>query len=127
MNEIAFVMKLKPGYEGEYKRRHDQIWPELSSALVLAGVRDYSIYLDRSTGTLFAVQKRTAKNSADALATQEIVKKWWRYMADIMETNEGDKKSFVKIFQFCQLTERFVFAADFSPVCKPLECVFHID
>lgn len=95
MNEIAFVMKLKPGYEEEYKRRHDQIWPELSSALVLAGVRDYSIYLDRSTGTLFAVQKRTAKNSADALATQEIVKKWWRYMADIMETNEGNKRKFV--------------------------------
>jgi L-rhamnose mutarotase len=104
MHEIAFLMKLKPGFEEEYKKRHDEIWPELSEALTAAGVSDYSIYLDRATGVLFAVQKRTENHTADALPQLPIVKKWWAYMADIMDTNP-----------------------DNSPVSKSLECVFHMD
>lgn len=104
MQKIAFLMKLKPGFEEEYKKRHDEIWPELSAALTEAGVSDYSIYLDRATGILFAVQKRTENNTADELPNLPIVKKWWAYMADIMDTN-----------------------ADNSPVSSSLECVFHMD
>ena len=73
--------------ETEYKRRHDEIWPELSAALTNAGIRDYSIYLDRSTGTLFAVQKRLTAHTADALPTLPLMQRWWAYMADLMETN----------------------------------------
>jgi L-rhamnose mutarotase len=52
MQEIAFTMKLKKGFEQEYKKRHDEIWEELSTTLYEAGIRDYAIYLDESTGTL---------------------------------------------------------------------------
>jgi L-rhamnose mutarotase len=104
MQKIAFLMKLKPGFEEEYKKRHDEIWPELSQALTDAGIRDYSIYLDRTTGLLFAVQKRTEIHTADDLPELPIVKKWWAYMADIMDTNP-----------------------DNSPVSTPLECVFHAE
>ncbi len=48
---------LKPGFEAEYQKRHDEIWPELSKALADAGVSDYSIFLDEETLTLFAMQK----------------------------------------------------------------------
>ena len=104
MEEIAFTMQLKAGVETEYKRRHDEIWPELSTALTEAGIRDYSIFLDRASGTLFAVQKRTAGHTADQLPTLAVMKRWWAYMGDLMETN-----------------------ADHSPVVKPLEQVFHMD
>ena len=100
----AFKMKLKPGFEAEYKKRHDEIWPELAAELSEAGVTDYSIFLDEETRTLFAVQKLTDDNRADSLPQTEIVRKWWAYMADIMETNP-----------------------DNSPVCKPLPEVFHQD
>jgi L-rhamnose mutarotase len=102
MERYAFKMKLKPGFEAEYKRRHDEIWPELSQALTLAGVSDYSIFLDEETLTLFAVQKLTESNTASGLPQQAIVRRWWDYMSDIMEVN-----------------------ADCSPVCKPLQEVFH--
>lgn len=95
-------MKLKPGFEAEYKKRHDEIWPELSVELSAAGVSDYSIFLDEETLTLFAVHKLTDGHTADQLPESEIVKKWWAYMADIMETNP-----------------------DNSPVCVPLKEVFH--
>lgn len=102
MEEVAFTMKLKPGVEAEYQRRHDEIWPELIKVLSDAGIRDYSIYLDRATGTLFAVQKRTDTHMADTLPTLPVMKRWWLYMADLMETNP-----------------------DNSPVVVPLERVFH--
>lgn len=102
MTRNAFKMKLKPGFEAEYRKRHDTIWPELSKALTDAGISDYSIFLDAETLTLFAVQKLAPGHSADSLPSHPVVRRWWDYMADIMEVN-----------------------ADHSPVCVPLTEVFH--
>lgn len=104
MHRKAFKMKLKPGFQEEYKRRHDQIWPELETLLHQAGIRDYSIFLDPETDTLFAVQKTISNISSQNLGLHEIVSKWWAHMADIMEAN-----------------------ADNSPVSIPLQEVFHMD
>jgi L-rhamnose mutarotase len=88
MTQVAFKMQLKPGFENEYRKRHDEIWPELKEALTNAGVYDYAIYLDEKTHTLFAVQKlKDGETSAD-LPNNPIVRKWWDYMADIMETHQ---------------------------------------
>jgi len=103
MKTVAFKMKLNPGQAVEYKKRHDEIWPELEQLLKDNGVSDYSIFLDEETNILFAVQKQDGKGSQD-LGSTEIVKKWWAYMADIMETNP-----------------------DNSPKSKPLTEVFHLD
>ena len=96
-------MKLKPGHEAEYKRRHDAIWPELKQLLKEAGISDYTIYLDEETHTLFAVQKQSGASSQD-LGSTAIVQKWWAYMADIMDTNP-----------------------DNSPVSVPLKEVFYLE
>jgi len=86
----AFTMKLKTGVVEEYKKRHDEIWPELSAELRAAGISDYAIFLDEATLTLFAVQKLTDDNTASNLPQTEIVKKWWAYMAPLMETNSDN-------------------------------------
>ena len=101
---VAFKMKLKPGFEEEYKRRHDEIWPELSKLIKESGVSDYSIFLDKETNILFAVQKVSGSQGSQDLGKNPIVKKWWSYMADIMETN-----------------------ADLSPTTIPLQRVFYLD
>jgi L-rhamnose mutarotase len=79
-------MKLKPGAADEYRRRHDQIWPELASLLREAGIHDYSIFLDEETLHLFAVLKLKANNRRDTLPQHPVMRKWWDYMADLMET-----------------------------------------
>ncbi len=104
MKRVAFKMKLKVGYEEEYNKRHDKIWPELKEKLSRAGIYDYSIFLDKETLTLFAVQKLKDNNTVGELPSKEIMKKWWDYMKDIMETN-----------------------TDNSPVITSLEEVFHMD
>jgi L-rhamnose mutarotase len=103
MDRIAFKMKLLPGYEDEYKKRHDEIWPELLALLKQAGISEYSIFLDEKTNDLFGFLK--AKNSAalDSLPSHAIMQKWWAYMADIMETKH-----------------------DNSPISIPLKEVFYL-
>jgi len=101
--KFAFTMKLNPGMEDEYRRRHDEIWPELVTLLKEAGVEDYSIHLDRDTGTLFGVLWRPKDHRMDDLPNHPVMKRWWAYMADIMATN-----------------------SDNSPVQKPLVGVFHM-
>ncbi|MDC7229781.1 MAG: L-rhamnose mutarotase [Sphaerochaetaceae bacterium] len=104
MMRQAFVMQLKKGYEQEYKKRHDEIWPELKALLKESGVSDYTIFLDRDSGLLFAFQKSEGESGSQDLGSNPIVQKWWAYMADIMDTNE-----------------------DNSPISLPLEEVFHMD
>lgn len=91
MQKHAFKMRLNPGCEDEYRKRHDEIWPELEKLLKDAGVSDYSIHLDRETNILFGVLWRTDNHSMDVLPTLEIMQKWWAYMADIMETHSNSE------------------------------------
>lgn len=80
-------MFLKPGFEKEYEKRHQRIWPELKKMIQESGVSDYSIFWDRDTNLLFAVQKVAGEVGSQALGDEEVVQRWWAYMADIMETN----------------------------------------
>jgi L-rhamnose mutarotase len=91
MEQIAFVMRLEPGHEREYRRRHDEIWPELKAALTQAGIRDYSIFLDEVTLTLFAVLRLTPDNTCDRLPSLPIMRRWWDSMADLMEVDSTNR------------------------------------
>jgi len=87
---IAFRMNLNSGQALEYKKRHDEVFPELAQALKDAGVSDYSIWLDPETNHLFAILTRTTDHTLDTLPDTDICKKWWAFMADIMETDENN-------------------------------------
>ena len=87
MNRSAFTMKLKKGFEAEYKLRHDNIWPELADLLAEDGIREYYIFLDQETGILFAFMKREPSNMKLSIKEHPVMKKWWNYMKDIMYTN----------------------------------------
>lgn len=101
---FGFKMKMLPGFKDEYQKRHSDIWPVLVSLLKNEGIRNYSIFFDEESNTLFAYQEQSGESSSQDLGETEVVKKWWKYMADIMETNP-----------------------DNSPVTIPLEEVFHMD
>lgn len=87
MEKIAFKMFLRPGQQAEYRRRHDEIWPELVKLLQQSGISDYSIFLDPETNALFAVLWRAAGHRMEALPKSALMQRWWSHMGDIMETN----------------------------------------
>lgn len=84
-------MKLKPGAVDEYRSRHDDLWPDLAQALRDAGIHDYSIFLDEATLDLFAVLKLHEGDTSAALPAQPVMRRWWDYMADLMETEPGNR------------------------------------
>lgn len=90
-NQRAFRMKLKPGTVDEYRRRHDELWPELGQALSEAGIYDYSIFLDEETLHLFAVLRVKPEDKTAALPLQPVMQRWWDYMADLMEVQPGNR------------------------------------
>jgi len=87
MQRVAFKMKLFPGFKEEYKKRHDEIWPELVALLKQTGISDYSIFLDEETNSLFGVLNAEDPKLLDTLPQHEVMQKWWKYMGDIMESN----------------------------------------
>lgn len=90
MERKAFKMFLLPGFEEEYKRRHDEIWPELAAYLKTFGIANYSIFLDEQTLTLFAYLEAPSLAALDNLPNHPIMAKWWSYMKDLMLTNEDN-------------------------------------
>jgi L-rhamnose mutarotase len=87
---IAFRMNLFPGQAAEYEKRHDEIFPELTKALRDAGVSDYTIWLDPEDHHLFGILTRTDDHTMADLPNTEIMKRWWKHMADIMETHPNN-------------------------------------
>lgn len=88
----------------EYERRHNNLFPEMRQALKEAGAHNYSIYLDKSTGNLFAYLEVDDVEKYNQISESEACKKWWAYMESIMDTNP-----------------------DQSPVTTDLHEVFHLD
>lgn len=103
MERIAFKMKLKPGFEKEYKKRHDELWPEMAELLKQSGVSQYSIFLDKETNILFGYLQRDTSLPNLQHPQHPVVARWWKHMADIMEVND-----------------------DLSPVTTPLDEVFYL-
>ena len=77
MQRHAFKMRLNPGMEAEYTRRHDEIWPDLVQLLKDTGISNYSIHLDRETNTLFGYLERRDDHTMDDLPNHPVMKRWW--------------------------------------------------
>ena len=103
MHRIAFKMQLYNGFENEYKKRHDEIWPELQALLKDTGISDYSIFLDETTNSLFGVMKADDPATLHDLPSSPVMQRWWKHMCDIMESNP-----------------------DGSPVSTPLKELFYL-
>ncbi|MCR5235057.1 MAG: L-rhamnose mutarotase [Lachnospiraceae bacterium] len=100
----GFKMKLNHGCEKEYMKRHNELWPEMKTMLKELGGSNYSIFWDEDTDILFAYIEIEDEEVFNQSEDTEINRKWWDFMADIMETNP-----------------------DNSPVSKDLVQVFHLD
>ena len=100
----GFKMKLYKGQEEEYRRRHNLLWPEMKEMIHAHGGKNYSIFFDKENDTLFGYIEIDDPQKWAKSADTEINRKWWDYMADIMETNP-----------------------DNSPVQTDLNLVFHLD
>lgn len=99
----AFVMRVNPGCEAEYERRHNPIWPELEAVLRAHGVRTYSIFLHAETCQLFGYAEYEDESRWRAVAATDVCRRWWAHMRELMPSHP-----------------------DNSPVSEDLREVFHL-
>lgn len=86
---LAFALHLKPGAAEEYRKRHDEIWPELVDLQLRAGIVRYEIHLHEATGLLFAHIERRVDHRMDSFPESEVWRRWQRHMAGLIEQRDG--------------------------------------
>ncbi len=89
----SFRMTLKEGKLQEYKKKHDEVWTEVSEILTSSGVTNYSIYYDKKDNTLIEYMELTDNNTFDQMEDLETIKKWNIYMKDLLVTKSEEDAS----------------------------------
>lgn len=108
MQKYCYALDLKddPALISEYKRYHQEVWPEIIESIKLAGITDLEIYcvgnrlfMIMITDETFSFQKK-----ADMDAANPKVQEWedlmWRYQQALPTARPGEKWLLMeKIFQ----------------------------
>lgn len=106
MKRYAFVFRIKPEMKAQYKKDHDEIWPDMAKAIHESGMNNYSIFF-RGDGTLFAyLEAEDPEKSFAYIGEQEVNERWQKAM------------------------DRYFIKEDSSllgPEMEELEEVFHLD
>lgn len=106
VTRVCFLLKVRADKLDEYRRRHQQVWPEMLDALRATGWNNYSLFL-RPDGLLVGYLETEDFEQARACMQEHPVNaRWQAEMAPFFESLEHG-------------------AADASMV--PLEQVFHLD
>lgn len=84
MEKYAWRGKIVPGMQEEYKKRHDNIWPEMKEVLANAGIVNYSIWMQGKELFGYYECEKGVDYAAKVQAESDVVKKWDEYMKDIL-------------------------------------------
>jgi len=84
-------LRIPPGMQEEYKRRHDNLWPEMGELLRQCGIRNYTIW--SYDGDMFAYcEVDDPETCRKVLAGSEVKERWDEYMSDILTVPEGEAR-----------------------------------
>jgi len=81
---IGLSLRLLPGSEAEYRRRHAAVWPDLLADLRSAGARNYSIFL-RGDDLFAYLEVDDFTAFTEAMATSEANARWQEQMAALID------------------------------------------
>lgn len=103
MERMGFRMRIKPGTEDEYLRRHEQIWPEMLEALRQAGFHHYSIYRDGLT-LYGSFESESVRETLALIVADPVNTRWSAMMSDILLAETDSSTGFVpalpEVFHF---------------------------
>ncbi|MCX5496018.1 L-rhamnose mutarotase [Kaistia dalseonensis] len=93
MGHYAWVLEVRPGYEDEYKQRHDEIWPEMTEALKAAGIRNYSIFR-LGLKLIGYFETDDLQKTIAILKDDPVNARWGASMAPIMKIESDERTGF---------------------------------
>lgn len=85
MQKVGFLIRVRPEKLDEYIRLHNPIWPELARDLLAAGMRNYTLWLDRSAGVEFGyLECDDWREVCARLEKSEVHTRWQTLMQDYL-------------------------------------------
>lgn len=86
MERLCFTFTIKPGTENEYKRRHDEIWPELVEAIESSGFRNYSLFRRDLQVIAYAECEPDVESAFAELGNYEVNARWSEWFTDVIDS-----------------------------------------
>lgn len=84
MERNCFVMTIRPGTEGEYQRRHEEIWPEMVDALREGGIKNYTLFRRGLEVVGYAECDPDARTAWAKVAVSEANGRWQKWFSDVI-------------------------------------------
>ena len=84
MERVGFTMRILPGQEAEYRRRHASVWPEMLEALKAAGCRDYSIFV-RGSDLFACLEVDDFAAFRASMALSQVNARWQAEMVELID------------------------------------------
>jgi len=90
MKRVGFILRVRADKSAEYRRRHEQVWPEMLEALRRNGWHNYSLFM-RDDGLLFGYFEtpRDLPSALSGMAKEEVNARWQALMAPYFEALDG--------------------------------------
>lgn len=103
MEKYAWRGKIKEGSFEEYKKRHDEIWPEMVEVLKNAGIKNYTIWFNNNELFGYYECEKGIDYAAKVQRESEVVDRWNEYMKDILimelDPVTGAQPLLMKVFE----------------------------
>jgi L-rhamnose mutarotase len=90
LERTCFTFTIKPGTEDEYKRRHDEIWPEMVSALRESGISNYSLFRRGLEVIAYAECEPDAATAFAKMGATDVDRRWSEWFEEVLERRFGD-------------------------------------
>ena len=84
MTRYCFTFEIRPGAEAEYKRRHDEIWPELVTVIEEAGVSNYSLFRRGTQVIAYCECEPDVATAFAKIGATDANRRWSEWFEDII-------------------------------------------
>jgi L-rhamnose mutarotase len=96
MERICFSFEIYPGTEDEYKKRHDEIWPELAQAITDAGQSNYTLFRRGTTVIGYVECEPDAETALAKIAATEVNARWAEWFKDVIQSPRTSDGAFAR-------------------------------
>lgn len=84
MERFCFTFEIRPGTEAEYKKRHDEIWPELVEVIRSAGVRNYSLFRRGTQVIAYCEAHPDVATAFAKIGATDVNARWAKWFEDVI-------------------------------------------
>lgn len=101
MQRLCFTFELHEGAEVEYKKRHDEIWPELVSAIKEAGFSNYSLFRRGTQVVAYAEIEPDLDSAMAKLGESDLNARWAQWFEELivnLTDAQGNLMTFTEVW-----------------------------